>query len=486
MSEQIVFDYEDIPTIRLFASSRERHRLVVGPYGSAKSSGCAIEIYSLACEQAPNIEGVRKTRWAVVRSTYAQLTDTTMKTFFEWIPEENSGSAHRQLWRKEFRYLITDDLPNGTRLECEILFRALDNPKHVRDLKSLELTGAWFNELCEIPKIFFDHMDGRIGRFPSMRDGVGCSWCGTINDSNPCADDHWMYELYENFRGIEESERHNYEVFHQPSGLSEEAENLKHLMGGRKYYENLARGKSPEFIKVFVHGMYGFVSDGKPVFTNYLDEFHCAKHNLEPIKSLPLIIGLDFDLNSAAAICQYLPNGQFRPIDEIATDGIGLRSMLNDCLKPLLRGEYQGLQYRFTGDPAGNNRSGIDANTCYKEMRKNGFNIVRPKTNYWQPRYNSIDSLLTKRIVGSEPAFLLSPKCKVIRAGMKGKYLRKRIPVVGREMFKDEPDKNCFESHVIDGMMYSAMMIDGGAQNATNPFGNPDPIIQTPRRSAWW
>ena len=41
-------------------------------------------------------------------------------------------------------------------------------------------------------------------------------------------------------------------VFHQPSGLADNAENLVNLTPG--YYERLALGKSPEWIKVYIKG----------------------------------------------------------------------------------------------------------------------------------------------------------------------------------------------------------------------------------------
>lgn len=61
-------------------------RGIMGPIGSGKSVACVIEIISRALRQAPNQDGVRRTRWAVIRNTYPELTSTTIKTWMDWLP----------------------------------------------------------------------------------------------------------------------------------------------------------------------------------------------------------------------------------------------------------------------------------------------------------------------------------------------------------------------------------------------------------------
>ena len=45
--------------------------------------------------------GIKKTRWVVVRNTYPELRDTTMRTIFDWFP----GGTYRN---KEFRSKMVD------------------------------------------------------------------------------------------------------------------------------------------------------------------------------------------------------------------------------------------------------------------------------------------------------------------------------------------------------------------------------------------
>ena len=172
----VVYDYEHVPTIRDFSRDNNFIRGLMGPFGSGKSSGCVIEIIRRAQAQQPGPDGVRRTRWAVIRNTYPQLKDTTVKTFHQWFAPESFGK-----WTPSSHdYKIT-----GIKgCEIEIMFRALDRPEHVANLLSLELTGAWVNEAREIPWTIIKALRGRVGRYPAARDG-GPSWFGIIMDTNP-------------------------------------------------------------------------------------------------------------------------------------------------------------------------------------------------------------------------------------------------------------------------------------------------------------
>ena len=136
-----------------------------------------------------------------------------------------------------------------------------------------------------------DAATGRVGRYQSKRDKPDDvpadqwpTWFGVIMDTNPPDDDHWWYKL------AEEDCPAGWAFYKQPSGLSAEAENKGNLP--RNYYENLQAGKSQIWVDVYVHGRYGSVMDGKPVYPEYNDAIHCAKEPLRPIPGLPLVLAL--------------------------------------------------------------------------------------------------------------------------------------------------------------------------------------------------
>lgn len=244
------------PTVARFMRSSAFVRAIVGPIGSGKSSGCVMEIIRRAMEQAPSPDGVRRTRFAVIRNTYRQLEDTTRKTFEQWIPPD-AGHWHEQ----PFTFEIERPLADGTRLHCEVLFRALDKPADVKKVLSLELTGAYFNELREIPKELFDGVQGRVGRYPSKAQG-GPTWFGVWADTNPWPTSSSYYELFSKQRP------EGFELFEQPGGRSEDAENVENLPPG--YYERLCYGKDAEWVSEYVDGQYPS-SDKGSIYGDLLD-----------------------------------------------------------------------------------------------------------------------------------------------------------------------------------------------------------------------
>jgi hypothetical protein len=231
--------YKAPRTLSRFLDSGAFVRCIVGPVGSGKSTVCVLEVLIRALGQDPGADGVRRTRFAIIRNTYSQLRDTTRKTFEQWIPQA-WGTWHEQA----FTFTIDRPLPDGTRVHCEVLFRALDRPEDVKKLLSLELTGAYINESREIPKHVLDVLETRVGRYPSKSQG-GASWFGIWMDTNPWHSGHWAAKLFaKNLPG--------YALFRQPGGRSATAENVPHLPDG--YYERLCVGKDREWVRVYVDG----------------------------------------------------------------------------------------------------------------------------------------------------------------------------------------------------------------------------------------
>jgi len=434
---QVLFDYDDVPTLRRFALSDSRVRCVIGPFGSGKSSACVMEIIRKAHEQKAGPDGIRRSRWAVVRNTYSQLKDTTIRTFHDWFPPRVFGE-----------YRVTDHMFIITKfpgVHLEILFRALDRPEQVSNLLSLEVTGAWFNEVREIPKTIVDAMDGRIGRYPSARDG-GADWHGMIFDTNPPDEDSWIYKTFE------VAQPDDWSIFKQPSGLSIHAENTKHLP--KNYYKNLAKGKDEMYIRVYIHGQYGYIISGMPVFISFRDNIHVAPHILEPIKGVDILTGWDFGLTPAVVLGQITPFGQLRILDELVSDGMGIRQFCENQVLPLLRQKYFGMNVRGFGDPSGVSRVPTDEETCFEVLHSQdiGLNEVQPApTNALVPRVGSIEFYLNKMTLG-EPGFVLSPNCRYIRKAMNGAYHYAKDPQAKSAVeYKMVPVKN-FASHVSDAL----------------------------------
>lgn len=435
---KVLFDYSDVPTIRRFAKSDKRVRCLMGCFGSGKSSGCVIEIFKRAQLQVPGPDGMRRSRWVVVRNTFGQLRDTTIKTFHDWFPPSIFGE-----WRvTDHTYIFTKLLQFG--IQLEVIFRALDRPDQVSNLLSLEVTGAWFNEVREIPKTIIEAMDSRIGRYPSNRDG-GASWYGIIMDTNPPDEDSYLYKMFEKVRPDD------WQIFKQPSGLSVHAENTKHLP--KNYYQNLAKGKDEMYTRIYIHGQYGYLVSGKPVFQSFRDNVHVAPHPLEPMKGIDLLTGWDFGLQPCVVIGQITPLGQLRILDELVSDGMGLRQFCENQVLPLLRQKYFGMNVMGFGDPSGSSRAPTDETTCFDILHSSEIglsNVVPAPTNALVPRIGAVEGFLNKMNMG-EPGFVLSPNCHFLRKAMNGAYHYDKDPKGQGDEYKEVPVKN-YASHVSDAL----------------------------------
>jgi hypothetical protein len=407
-----------------------------------------MELLARAYAQAPNKDGVRKSRWVIVRNTYRELIDTTMKTFFDWF-DIRLGLMMKQ----DMQWTLTGHMEDGTKIEAEFMFRALDKPNDVKKLLSLELTGAFLNEAREIPKEILDMLCGRVGRYPSKRDG-GASWFGVFLDTNPPDSDHWMYKTFE----IDQPD--GYSIFHQPSGMSEEAENLENLPP--KYYINMQAGKDREWINVYVHGQYGFVQDGKPVFPEYKDDVHHTDEEIIVDTNSIIYVGIDFGLTPAAVFGQKSASSRWLIFDELVTEDMGAKRF-GEMLNQKINHEYPGCTFEIWGDPAGDFRAQTDEITPFQILDTCGIVAHPTYTNDPVIRIEAVSATLTRMDFAGNTGFVIGPKAKMIRKALAGGYKYKRMNVSGQDRYQDKPDKGRY-SHVADALQY--LMIGAGEGSA--------------------
>jgi hypothetical protein len=435
-------------------------RGLMGPVGSGKSSSCCVEIVARALRQRPSRDGIRRSRWLIIRNTYPELKSTTIKTWETWFPANVAPIK----WDTPITSTMKiNNIGDGTGLELEVMFMALDKPTETGKLRSLELTGAWINEASEVPKEIFDMVTQRVGRFPSKLQG-GPSWCGIILDTNPCDDDHWYYKLAEEERPLE------WEFFRQPGGLirdaegayipNQDAENVFNLPGGYGYYLQQVPSKSEDWINVFLLGNYGSTKDGKPVYPEYNDKVHCLHKNVEGERGLPIVLGWDFGLTPACVILQVTGRGKIIILDELVSEDMGIRQFTNDIVKPVLMNKYSGFQIHSAGDPAGNIRAQTDERTCLQELLEAGIYTEPASTNDFIPRRESVAFFMT-RMMDGEPAFMLNPRCTNLRKGFLGRYKFERLKTSGNARYKDRPVKDIY-SHIQDALQYACLKVRGG------------------------
>ena len=431
-------NYTPTKTVKEFMFSDSKMRVLMGPVGSGKSVGCCFEVVRRASAQEPNQNGIRKTRCAVVRETARQLMDTTIKTWLDWFPPGVCGQYMKTT--KTYFFKVGD-------VECEVMFRALDDADDVANLNSLELTFAWFNECRDIAPEIVDAMSKRVGRFPSKKDG-GPTWHGMWGDTNPPTMDTWWYYQMEHLDpkdGVSPNDN-GWDVYKQPSGRSPEAENIENLPDG--YYD--PQGRSDEYVRVFIDGEYGLSSAGKPVYKYFRPDYHVAKTELRPINNglRPILVGMDLGLTPAAVIGQEDGRGRALIYAELVSFDMGIQRFVRTLLKPLLYERFAGAPVLIVVDPAGVQRAQTDERSAVDIIRAEGLKVIPAKTNSPSARINAVDDYLMRQVDG-DSAFLLDPRCTQLKSAMMGGYRYKKDGSI---------DKNK-SSHIAEAIQYFMLHI---------------------------
>ena len=460
----INFKYKpDGEVLKSFMKDSTFFRGIRGPVGSGKSVGCCVEVFRRALEQDKGVDGLRKSRWAIIRNTNPQLRTTTIKTWLDWFPESDWGRFH---WSVPY----THHIKKGE-IDLEVIFLALDRPEDVKKLLSLELTGIWINEAREIPKSIIDACTMRVGRYPSMRDG-GPSWSGVIADTNAPEEDHWWPIMAGEVPVPDHIPREqakmlvkpdNWNFFTQPCGMLEtkdeegeiqdykenpKAENQKNILAN--YYSNLIRGKTKSWIDVYVMNRLGHIQDGKPVYPMFASEVYIAKEEIPVAANVPVYVGIDFGLTPAAVLAQKVRGRWFVQSEIVAID-MGIVRFAEVLRQELATRFSAASEVIIYGDPAGDFRAQTDESTPFHILRGAGLRAYPAPSNSVDLRLESVSSQLTKMVEG-KPALLIDRRCPQLIKGFEGGYAYKRMEVSG-ERYADKPDKNMF-SHVHDAAQY--------------------------------
>lgn len=436
-------------TVVRFHKSDKFVRGVRGPVGSGKSSSCMYELFTRGVEQRPWKDGVRRTRFGVVRNTYPELRTTALKTFGEWFPFAEI------CYGQPISAKIQFELPDKTRVEQEWYFISMDEPKDVNKLKSFEFTGIFLNEASGL---LFDVLDiaTRRLRYPSVAMG-GATWRGVVMDTNPPDSDSWWYE-HERAPGPE------FEFFIQPPAMlrnasgwedNPNADNAKNL---EKDYYRRQLSKNDEYNRVYIGNEFGTLSSGRPVYPMYNDAIHSGRVAYVP--GWPVIVGLDYGRDPAAIFTQLSPRGQLRCFHELFSDDTGVATFARDILKPYVATTFgYDADVQFSGDPAGIAKES-DERSAFDVLVGEGIYALPAHTNRLPARLDSVIHYLTKLCDG-QPGFLLDKEnCDLTRRGFLGRYCYARVAMSGGVKYKDIPDKSgpgARYTHLQDALHYAAL-----------------------------
>ena len=163
------FDTSKMVGQRVFMQSKAEWLLYSGAFGAGKSKVGCEKINFLSIRYPGNF-------CAILRKTFASLRHTTMRTMFRDVVVED----HIEGYNKESHIL---KYKNGS----EVLFIGLDTDTKIG---SLELGGAFVDEVIEIDEDTWIMLDGRVGRLPHI------PFSQLMAATNPASTTHWMYKYF--------------------------------------------------------------------------------------------------------------------------------------------------------------------------------------------------------------------------------------------------------------------------------------------------
>ena len=474
------FEYTANATFAQVHMDTAKYLFIRGSVGSGKSSGCILHCYINAMEQPPGVDGVRRSKYAILRASYPNLKSTTIDSWInDWF-----GPLINVVYDIPIRGEIMMDHPDGiTKIEMKLIFLALDREEDVNKLQSLQCTGAHLNEAAEIPRGVFQMLKSRVNRYPRMRTldkihpdfremykpylnkygKLGAYKPFIIHDYNSIATEHWLYKIAEE----EKPDKHAF--YTQPPALlmcpksegfvedaegnwykfNPEADNLENL--NEDYYIDQCQGADPDWISVFVLNNYGSLRAGKPVYKMYNDKIHYSDKPYEVKKGIPIIVGVDTGLTPAAAFMQLTTTGELVVFDEVVTEDCSIHEFCYDHLWPLIRNKYKGFNFEFYVDPE-NKRGQTDKKTAQDIMKKSGLPVHLGKTNNPAQRFESVVFFLRK-----VNGFTLTDGVPILRKGFISEFKFEKVSTtVQGTKWKDKPEKNIY-SHVQEALQYGAM-----------------------------
>ena len=459
-------DYIASPTCAAFHLDLHPYRGIRGPVGSGKSVACCMDLFLKANEQVP-VNGVRYSRFLIGRNTFSDLKNTTLATWMMWFPETVMHMSSPMTGVLDMPSIHND----GTSVHIELIFYALDAPRIMDSLMSLEICGAFVNEATQTSMRVVERIFSRCGRYRPFPN-VNLKNFGVVMDTNSPDDSNWWYKLETKVCPKE------MKFFVQPPGLLKRvdresgriwyedndgrdpnvpaAENIAHLDGGFYYYHKQTITGDHDMVKRIVLNEFGSTMEGRPVYPEYSDTLHYVDEEIPFMPGLPLFMGTDFGRTPAVVLGQFSLNGQLCVIDELCADNMSTEQFIEEVLRPRLISEYGFPTCRLLNfaDPAGANPDQVVQMTCIQTYNKYGINTVAatiPQNKFDLRRDCVVDQLRT--MIGGRPGIRISKKNQVLRKGFNGGYHYRKIGRVGDEAFSEFPDKNEY-SHVHDAFQY--------------------------------
>ena len=450
-AEELEINYWPGTTAQDAHRSRARVKYAWGPIRTGKSVWMCWRFYYLA-ERAAKL-GI-SLRGIILRDTYRNLKDTTLKTWDEWFGPMSE---------------VVESTPRTIRLRTpesdithELLFRHGQTAAEASNFLSseygfigLEEVAPAFTPTGEIsPGIAEEVFDMALGRLVQK----GIDEPELIMTSNPPPMHHWAS------RRVIDLDRAKLKDLNWAHFWFPPEENKRNIRAG--FYEELMKSWPEDLVKRFIKGERVAIYPGLPIFQKDFSERMHVRDVVKPIFGLPIILCVDSSgLAPAALFTQIDPKGRWLWLKEIQggfVDGrlveqVGAKTFAKMC-KTVAGENFPG--YTFAqgwGDPYRlETKSDTDEKTWSQYFNAEGFNL-KPGVKLITDRIEGIRERLTTIIEGIPALQINKAGCPLAIEALSGGYRWGLDPLASR-ITGAEPVKDIF-SHVMDAAGHGARKI---------------------------
>lgn len=466
-------------TIKNLAKSPAYVRACIGPAGSGKTS-CVVKLFMLlAMQQEPDANGVRWSRWLVVRETYQQLISATLKTFQNFLePVAEIRESAPPIIK------VRLPLPDGTFVNTMFEFLSMDKPDSVSKLLGYEPTGAFLDEISELSEGIIEGVISRVGRFPSGNKGKP-TWTGVIGTTNGPLKSHWLKKWADKEQGLidrsdwdqyeEVSGRPFFELFRQPPALIRPtkegekwmpnplAENVENIQEGFGYYFKML-SQSDTRIKAYVEGDFSDLQTGELVFPEFQPDIHITPKASCPVPNgAPIMLSFDFGRTPVCLMAVMTKTGQLVITNEFVGENMAIETLNDQKIRPYLAmNNPRSKVVASWGDPAGEaGGQGLELSP-FEVLQESGIpiEVTWGSGNQIEPRLSSVRKRLRTLDSNGNPMLLVSDNCPILIAAMTNGYIYEASRASGE--VKDKPTKSHINwvSDISDALQYMCLGCD--------------------------
>lgn len=455
---------------------------IIGPVGSGKTMAALQKGLRVGALQGGSTDdrGItrRKARIGVIRESYPSLESTTLKSWFNIVPEAQGKFGWKAPYTHKFAKILRRD-PLGRPsevLDIEYEFRAISGLTVEEACRGWEVNAVIVDEADLQPEDLVPFLTGRVGRFSDLSPELVVDPQIILSLNMPDIENHaYKLLLEKDLEGMNPEDQADLEkalggrplieAFVQPGGREPNAENIHNLPGGRGYYvlQVAANKHKPGYVDRMVDNKPVPMQYGKPVNANFKYTEHVRP--LEWDRRRKLIVGVDQGLYAAAAFLQRNAMSAVRTLGEVVNldeKGKTLRkvgpSAFGKRVKAVMAERFPDLEphmVRVVADPAAfaaDDREDNEQDWLLAFQKALGLKVYRAKSNRAALRNEAIWEAQNER-----DGYAIDPSCKHLIKAHVGGYRYQKAELATGETRGHLEIADTIYTHIADAEQYAAL-----------------------------